>query len=75
MCLLCYCSLLTFIYFFLSLDSCWTPEFADILCRLTKGIVLQAQIAGYNSHNIPEIFLFACLGPNVSILLFYLKKS
>ncbi|XP_058986608.1 A-kinase anchor protein 1, mitochondrial-like [Musca domestica] len=51
------------------IDSCWTPEFADILCRLTKGIVLQAQIAGYNSHNIPEIFLFACLGPNNVIFI------
>ncbi|XP_061399312.1 A-kinase anchor protein 1, mitochondrial [Musca vetustissima] len=51
------------------IDSSWTPESADILCRLTKGIVLQAQIAGYNSHNIPEIFLFACLGPNNVIFI------
>lgn len=56
-------------------DSYLSPESADVLCRLTKGIVLQAQVAGYNAHNIPEIYLFACLGPNVSILLFYLKKS
>uniref|UniRef100_A0A1A9WAV1 Tudor domain-containing protein n=1 Tax=Glossina brevipalpis TaxID=37001 RepID=A0A1A9WAV1_9MUSC len=46
------------------IDSCWTPDAADILCKLTKGIVLQAQIAGYNSLNVPEIYLFACLGPN-----------
>ncbi|XP_073829600.1 A-kinase anchor protein spoonbill [Musca autumnalis] len=51
------------------IDSCWTPESADTLCRLTKGMVLQAQIAGYNSHNIPEIFLFACLGPNNVIFI------
>ncbi|XP_037931380.1 A-kinase anchor protein 1, mitochondrial [Teleopsis dalmanni] len=42
----------------------WSKEGADILCKLTRGIVLQAQVAGYNSHNIPEIYLFACLGPN-----------
>ncbi|XP_075158582.1 A-kinase anchor protein spoonbill [Haematobia irritans] len=51
------------------IDTCWSPESADILCRLTKGIVLQAQIAGYNSHNIPEIYLFACLGPNNVIFI------
>lgn len=51
------------------IDSCWSPEAADILCKLTKGIVLQAQVAGYNSHNIPEIYLFACLGPNNVIFI------
>uniref|UniRef100_A0A1B0B653 Tudor domain-containing protein n=1 Tax=Glossina palpalis gambiensis TaxID=67801 RepID=A0A1B0B653_9MUSC len=51
------------------IDSCWTPEAADILCKLTKGIVLQAQIAGYNSLNVPEIYLFACLGPNNVIFI------
>lgn len=51
------------------IDSCWSPEATDILCKLTKGIVLQAQVAGYNSHNIPEIYLFACLGPNNVIFI------
>ncbi|XP_055910154.1 A-kinase anchor protein 1, mitochondrial [Eupeodes corollae] len=51
------------------IDTCWSPEAADILCKLTKGIVLQAQVAGYNSHNIPEIYLFACLGPNNVIFI------
>lgn len=46
------------------IESSWTAEATDILCKLTKGIVLQAQVAGYNSLNIPEIYLFACLGPN-----------
>jgi len=45
----------------------WSIEAAEILNQLTKGIVLQAQVAGYNSHNIPEIYLFASLGPNVSM--------
>ena len=56
-------------------DTCWSADSADILSQLTKGIVLQAQVAGYNSQNIPEIYLFACLGPNVSILLFMFVKS
>lgn len=51
------------------IDSCWSSEATDILCKLTKGIVLQAQVAGYNSHNIPEIYLFACLGPNNVIFI------
>ncbi|XP_067634994.1 KH domain-containing protein akap-1 [Eurosta solidaginis] len=49
------------------MDSTWSAEATDILCQLTKGIVLQAQVAGYNSHDIPEIYLYAYLGPNVSI--------
>jgi len=51
-------------------DDTWSADAAVILNKLTKGIVLQAQVAGYNSHNIPEIYLFASLGPNVSIYLF-----
>lgn len=51
----------------LIVDDTWSADAADILNKLTKGIVLQAQVAGYNSHNIPEIYLFASLGPNVSI--------
>ncbi|KAH8292713.1 hypothetical protein KR018_004163, partial [Drosophila ironensis] len=47
----------------------WSIESADILNNLTKGIVLQAQVAGYNSHNIPEIYLFASLGPNNVIFI------
>lgn len=44
----------------------WSTEAATILYELTKGIVLQAQVVGYTSENIPEIYLYACLGPNVS---------
>lgn len=51
------------------IDTCWSAESADILSKLTKGIVLQAQVAGYNSHNIPEIYLFAYLGPNNVIFI------
>lgn len=51
---------------YLLIDETWSIDAADILNKLTKGIVLQAQVAGYNSHNIPEIYLFASLGPNVS---------
>lgn len=62
-------------YFYILSDTCWSADSANILAKLTKGIVLQAQVAGYNSQNMPEIFLFACLGPNVSIPLFSLAKS
>lgn len=51
------------------IDTCWSADSADILSKLTKGIVLQAQVAGYNSQNIPEIYLFACLGPNNVIFI------
>lgn len=62
-------------FFYNFSDACWSADSADVLSQLTKGIVLQAQVAGYNSQNIPEIYLFACLGPNVSILLFIFVKS
>ncbi|XP_016983421.1 A-kinase anchor protein 1, mitochondrial [Drosophila rhopaloa] len=51
------------------IDETWSIEAAEILNKLTKGIVLQAQVAGYNSHNIPEIYLFASLGPNNVIFI------
>ncbi|XP_064554887.1 A-kinase anchor protein 1, mitochondrial [Drosophila montana] len=51
------------------IDDTWSTDAADILNKLTKGIVLQAQVAGYNSHNIPEIYLFASLGPNNVIFI------
>ncbi|XP_033241106.1 A-kinase anchor protein 1, mitochondrial [Drosophila pseudoobscura] len=51
------------------INGTWSLEANDVLSKLTKGIVLQAQVAGYNSHNIPEIFLFASLGPNNVIFL------
>ncbi|XP_017051844.1 A-kinase anchor protein 1, mitochondrial [Drosophila ficusphila] len=51
------------------IDETWSIEAGEILNQLTKGIVLQAQVAGYNSHNIPEIYLFASLGPNNVIFI------
>ncbi|EDV91883.1 A-kinase anchor protein 1, mitochondrial [Drosophila grimshawi] len=51
------------------IDDTYSADAADILNKLTKGIVLQAQVAGYNSHNIPEIYLFASLGPNNIIFI------
>ncbi|CAD7077282.1 unnamed protein product [Hermetia illucens] len=47
----------------------WSTEAATILYELTKGIVLQAQVVGYTSENIPEIYLYACLGPNNVIFI------
>lgn len=60
---------------FLYTDETWSVDAADILSKLTKGIVLQAQVAGYNSHNIPEIYLFASLGPNVSKMLHHNERD
>ncbi|XP_049310759.1 A-kinase anchor protein 1, mitochondrial isoform X3 [Bactrocera dorsalis] len=51
------------------IDSMWSSEAVDVLCQLTRGIVLQAQVAGYNSHNIPEIYLYAYLGPGNIIFI------
>ncbi|XP_004520187.1 A-kinase anchor protein 1, mitochondrial isoform X2 [Ceratitis capitata] len=51
------------------IDSIWSQEAAEVLGYLTGGIILQAQIAGYNSLNIPEVYLFANLGPNNIIFI------
>lgn len=39
----------------------WTPEASEVLYGLTKGLILQAQVAGYTSEGLPEIYLFASL--------------
>lgn len=47
----------------------WAPEAADVLKMLTNGIILQAQVAGYSSDGLPEVFLYACIAPDVSIII------
>ncbi|XP_021706468.1 A-kinase anchor protein 1, mitochondrial isoform X3 [Aedes aegypti] len=42
-------------------DSGWTPEASEALCSLTKGLILQAQVAGYTAEGLPEVYLFASL--------------
>lgn len=34
--------------------------------QLSQGRVLQAQVAGYTVDGLPEVFLYATLGPDVS---------
>lgn len=47
----------------------WSEKSTEILYNLTKGIILQAQVVGYTSENIPEVYLYACLGPNNVIFI------
>lgn len=42
-------------------ESGWTKEASEVLYSLTKGLILQAQVAGYTSDGLPEIYLFASL--------------
>lgn len=42
-------------------DSGWTPEASEALYSLTKGLILQAQVAGYTAEGLPEVYLFASL--------------
>lgn len=44
----------------------WTPAAADLVMKLGSGRVLQAQVAGYTVDGLPEVFLYATLGPDVS---------
>lgn len=42
----------------------WVPEAAEFLQQLSKGIILQAQVAGYSSDGLPEVLLYACIAPD-----------
>ncbi|XP_053684070.1 A-kinase anchor protein 1, mitochondrial [Sabethes cyaneus] len=42
-------------------DSGWLPEASEVLHSLSKGLILQAQVAGYTADGLPEIYLFASL--------------
>lgn len=44
----------------------WSQEAADLVFQLSQGRVLQAQVAGYTVDGLPEVFLYATLGPDVS---------
>lgn len=39
----------------------WSPEATEVLYNLSKGLILQAQVAGYTAEGLPEIYLFASL--------------
>lgn len=47
----------------------WSPEAAEVLDMLTKGIILQAQVAGYSSEGWPEVLLYACISPDNVIFI------
>lgn len=40
-------------------ESGWLKEASEVLYSLTKGLILQAQVAGYTAEGLPEIYLFA----------------
>lgn len=42
-------------------DSGWSPEATEVLHSLTKGLILQAQVAGYTIEGLPEVYLFVSL--------------
>lgn len=42
-------------------ESGWTKDASEVLYSLTKGLILQAQVAGYTADGLPEIYLFASL--------------
>ncbi|XP_055523609.1 A-kinase anchor protein 1, mitochondrial [Wyeomyia smithii] len=42
-------------------DSGWLPEASEILHSLSKGLILQAQVAGYTAEGLPEVYLFASI--------------
>lgn len=42
-------------------DSGWTPGASEALYSLSKGLILQAQVAGYTAEGLPEIYLYASL--------------
>lgn len=42
-------------------DFGWSPEASEVIHNLSKGLILQAQVAGYTAEGLPEIYLFASL--------------
>ncbi|XP_055585926.1 A-kinase anchor protein 1, mitochondrial [Uranotaenia lowii] len=39
----------------------WSPEAKSVICRLSHGKILQAQVAGHTAEGLPEIYLFTSL--------------
>lgn len=44
----------------------WAQEAGDFVLQFGSGRVLQAQVAGYTDEGLPEVLLYAILGPDVS---------
>lgn len=42
-------------------DAGWSPAASEALYSLSKGLILQAQVAGYTAEGLPEIYLYASL--------------
>lgn len=44
----------------------WSEEAAETIKKFTQGVILQAQISGYNQDDLPEVFLFVTITKDVS---------
>lgn len=44
----------------------WSKEAGDTIKNFTQGVILQAQIAGYNQDELPEVYLFVTITKDVS---------
>ncbi|ETN58422.1 a kinase anchor protein [Anopheles darlingi] len=39
----------------------WSEDATDLFRRLTNGVVMQAQVAGYTAEGLPEIYLYSSI--------------
>ena len=49
----------------------WSKEAGDTIKKFTTGVILQAQIAGYNQNDLPEVFLFVTITKDVSLMILF----
>lgn len=47
-------------------DGEWSKEAVDTIQSFTHGVVVQAQVAGYTSDDLPEVLLFVSITKDVS---------
>lgn len=46
----------------------WPPEAMETILNFSRGVVLQAQVAGYTDDDVPEVLLYVLIGNDVSIM-------
>lgn len=47
----------------------WSKEAVDTIQSFTHGVVVQAQVAGYTSDDLPEVLLFVSITKDVSLTI------
>ena len=45
----------------------WPQDASDTIFNFSRGVVLQAQVAGYTDDDVPEILFYVLIGKDVSI--------